>query len=85
VKLPFFSMVNLIAGRGVVKELIQDEMTPEAIGREVESLLEPRAAEDMRRGLREVKAKLGGKGASARAAQAVLAFSSSQKSIPHGL
>jgi lipid-A-disaccharide synthase len=85
VKLPFFSMVNLIAGRRVVKELIQDEMTPDAIGREVEALLEPKAAEEMRRGLREVKGRLGGKGASARAAQAVLAFSRSQKSVPDGL
>jgi lipid-A-disaccharide synthase len=74
VKLPFFSMVNLIAGKRVVPELIQDEMTPEAVRVGIEALLEPRTAEEMRRGLREVREKLGGKGASARAAEAVLAF-----------
>ncbi len=83
VKLPYFSMVNLIAGRRLVPELIQDEMTPEAIEDHVEALLEPQAAEDMKRGLREVKAKLGGKGASARAAEAVLEFlSRSHKARP---
>jgi len=80
VRLPFFSMVNLIAGRKLVPELIQGGMTADAIGAEIESLLEPGAAEEMRRGLREVKAKLGGKGASARAAEAVLAFLQSRKS-----
>ena len=80
VGVPFFSMVNLIAGRRLVPELIQSEMTPEAIQAQVEALLEPGAAEEMRRGLREVKAKLGGKGASARAAEAVLAFLQSRQS-----
>jgi hypothetical protein len=37
-------------------------------------LLDPGAAEEMKRGLREVKARLGGKGASSRAADAVLLF-----------
>jgi lipid-A-disaccharide synthase len=74
VGVPFFSMVNLIAGRRLVPELIQGDMTPEAIQAQVEALLEPGAAEEMKRGLREVKAKLGGKGASARAAEAVLNF-----------
>jgi lipid-A-disaccharide synthase len=74
VKLPYFSMVNLIAGRRLVPELMQDDMTPEAIEGHVEALLEPQAAEEMKRGLREVKAKLGAKGASARAAEAVLEF-----------
>jgi len=80
VRLPFFSMVTLTAGRKLVPELIQGGMTADAIGAEIESLLEPGAAEEMRRGLREVKAKLGGKGASARAAEAVLAFLQSRKS-----
>jgi hypothetical protein len=71
VKVPFFSMVNLVAGRRLVAELIQDDMTPQAIQAEVERLLEPRAAAEMKRGLREVREKLGGKGASARAAEAV--------------
>ncbi len=85
VRLPYFSMVNLIAGRRLVPELLQGGMTADAIRAGIESLLEPEAAEEMKRGLREVKAKLGGKGASARAAEAVLAFLQSRKSSPSEL
>ena len=42
---PFYSMVNLIAGRAVVPELMQDEMTGEALAREAGRLLDdPEAA-----------------------------------------
>jgi lipid-A-disaccharide synthase len=69
-----YGMVNLIAGRPVVPELIQDQLTPEAVARETVSLLtDARRAETMRRDLAEVRARLGGPGASARAAAAVLA------------
>lgn len=74
VRVPFYSMVNLIGGRRIVPELIQSAMTKEAIEAEIERVLEPGGAEEMKRGLREVKAKLGGKGASGRAAEAVLSF-----------
>jgi lipid-A-disaccharide synthase len=73
VDVPFYSMVNLIAERELVPELIQDEMTAANIVAHVSPLLEERGAEAMRRGLVEVKDKLGGGGASARAAEAVLA------------
>ena len=72
VKVPFFSMVNLIAGEELVPELIQDAMTPTSVVDRVTRLLDEDAAEAMRRGLRDVKRKLGGGGASARAAEAVL-------------
>ena len=39
VKVPFVSMVNLIAGRQVVPELIQSDFTAEKIVREIERLL----------------------------------------------
>jgi lipid-A-disaccharide synthase len=69
-----FGMVNLIAGRPVAPELIQGALTPEAVAREAVSLLTDRArAEAMRRDLADVCARLGGAGASARAAAAVLA------------
>jgi lipid-A-disaccharide synthase len=70
-----FAMVNLIAGRRIVPELIQDDCTPEAITREVLSLLTDTArAEEMRAALAEVRVKLGRPGASGRAAEAVLAI-----------
>jgi lipid-A-disaccharide synthase len=74
VRVPFYSMVNLIGEKRIVPELIQSAMTPEAIEAEIERVLEPDGAEEMKRGLREVKAKLGAKGASGRAADAVLSF-----------
>jgi lipid-A-disaccharide synthase len=40
VSTPFYSMVNLIAGRPVAPELIQDQFRPEAVAREMKQLLE---------------------------------------------
>jgi lipid-A-disaccharide synthase len=69
IKAPFFSMVNLIAGKRVVHELIQDDFTPEAVESEVRRLLESSSARDaMKANLAEVRAKLGAGGAIERAA-----------------
>jgi lipid-A-disaccharide synthase len=76
VKTKFFSMVNLIAGRAVVPELIQDDFTPKSLAAEAESLLSgsrstnPRISE-MKRGLEEVQALLGPPGAVDRAADEI--------------
>ena len=60
-------------GPVVVPELIQDAFTPAAVAREAVSLLTDRTrVETMRRDLAEVRARLGGPGASRRAAEAVL-------------
>jgi lipid-A-disaccharide synthase len=68
-----YAMVNLIAGRRVVAELIQDACTPVAVADEAVSLLTDVAKrEAMIRELAAVRAALGGPGASARAADAVL-------------
>jgi lipid-A-disaccharide synthase len=67
------AMVNLIAGRRIVPELIQHECTAESIAAETLSFLtDPKRAEDTRRALSEVRARLGNPGASGRAAEAVL-------------
>jgi lipid-A-disaccharide synthase len=59
VKAPFLSMVNLVAGRRIVPELIQGDMTAERIAAEGIRLLEDAGArETMRRDLAEVRAKL---------------------------
>ena len=73
VKLPHYGMVNLIAGRRVVPELIQDACTPARVADEVVALLtdDARSAR-MRADLAEVRHRLGDAGASRRAAQAVL-------------
>jgi lipid-A-disaccharide synthase len=68
-------MVNLIVGREVVKELIQDDFTPPACARELTRLLGSAAArEELRRGLAEVREKLGPPGAVERAAEEIVAL-----------
>ncbi len=44
VKAPFLAMVNLVAGRQVVAELIQQEMTPQTMAAEMLRLIEDPAA-----------------------------------------
>ena len=78
VRTKFFSMVNLIAGREVVPELIQDDFTPARVADEAVKLLSAsnesagRMAE-MRRGLAEVTKLLGPPGAVERAADSIVA------------
>lgn len=73
VKVDTFGMPNLIAGRRIVPELIQDDCTAERVAGEALALLNDRGrADQMRADLREVRAKLGAPGASERAAAAVL-------------
>ena len=53
VRVPHYAMVNLIAGREVVQELIQSDFRPEAVAREVLALLDdPRPAGSRARGPR---------------------------------
>ncbi|HXO89116.1 MAG TPA: lipid-A-disaccharide synthase [Candidatus Acidoferrales bacterium] len=66
---PYFSMVNLIAGRHVVTELMQDDFTAAAVASEVRRLLESSSArEEMKAALSQVRASLGTGGAIERAA-----------------
>lgn len=69
VKLKYFSLVNLIAGEEVVPELLQDEVRPENIARNIlEILNNSERSERIRKGLLDVRERLGKKGASDRAA-----------------
>jgi lipid-A-disaccharide synthase len=72
VRVPHYAMANLIAGRGVVRELIQREFTPQAVAREALSLVVDRERrESVKQGLRTVRERLGPPGASSRAAAIV--------------
>jgi lipid-A-disaccharide synthase len=46
VRVPFLSMVNLVAGRGIVPELIQDDLQPERLAAEALQLLNDDAARE---------------------------------------
>ena len=66
-------MVNLIAGEKIVPELVQDAFTPEEVARQAVSMLtDPGRAVRIREGLARVRARLGGPGASRRAAEAIM-------------
>jgi lipid-A-disaccharide synthase len=74
VRVDTFAMANLVAGRKVVPELIQDDFTPEAVAHEALAILRnPEHAATVKRDLSEVRRQLGPPGASRRAAEAVLA------------
>jgi lipid-A-disaccharide synthase len=73
VRVDTFAMANLVAGRRVVPELIQDAFTASAVADQAIGLIrDPAQREVMRADLRAVKAALGAPGATTRAARAVL-------------
>lgn len=74
IRVKWIGLVNLVAGRTVVPELIQWDATGERLYEEARRLLEDRwAYDEMKRGLAKVRAALGQPGASLRAAEIVLA------------
>jgi len=73
VRVDAFGMVNLVAGKKVVPEFLQEAFTPEAVAAEaVRFLIDETHATRTREALRVVREKLGGPGASRRAAEQVL-------------
>ena len=84
IQVPHVAMVNLIAGRRAVPELIQGDFTPERVAEEVLALLPdgPRRAA-MLDDLAEVRSRLGPGGASLRAAREVHALLQAAPDRPH--
>jgi hypothetical protein len=82
VGLETIGMTNLIAGERIVPELIQDALTPEAVADEAVSMLTDRdRAARVKQGLARVRERLGGPGASRRAAQAILKVVSTLRTV----
>jgi len=72
VRIAHFALVNVLAGRGIVPELLQREASPARMAAEIERLLGDRAAREAQlAGLREVRASLGEPGAARRVAEEV--------------
>ena len=69
IRIPHIGLVNIVAERGVVAELVQHEATPAAVCREVVALLDDSEhRERVLADLAEVSARMGEPGASARVA-----------------
>jgi lipid-A-disaccharide synthase len=73
VRVPWCSLPNLIAGRAVAPEILQDDLSGQRLASEAQRLLEdPVAATAQRAAFKEVRARLGEPGVGRRAARAVL-------------
>ena len=68
VKLPYFGLANVVAGRCVVEELVQSQVNPEALSKVLTRLLDPATSAKIREGLGTVRQHLGEPGAAARVA-----------------
>lgn len=73
IKIPYIGLCNIVAGKAVIKELIQHEANPAAISAEIERILnDADYRQQMQRELAEVKHKLGKPGGAQCAAAALL-------------
>jgi lipid-A-disaccharide synthase len=82
VRLPHFSLVNLVLGRGAVPELMQGATAPERVAAEALGLLQsPVRVSAMRQDLAELRPALGSSGASGRAAREIAHYLPDRRSL----
>ncbi len=72
VKVKYISLVNLIMDRPLVRELIQDELNKKNLKAALTEILSPEKSAEIRAAYAELRERLGGGGASERAAAAIL-------------
>jgi len=73
VRVPHIGLINMVAGERIVPELIQDQLTPDRIMKEVLHVLKDRVrSAEISKKLKQAVSRLGGPGASARAAEVVV-------------
>ena len=83
VKIPHIGLVNIVAERGVVKELIQAQATPSAVGEELERLLHDQAyRSEVTDALAAVAERMGAPGASARVGDLINRLATDNSSSP---
>ncbi|MDG1571880.1 lipid-A-disaccharide synthase [Robiginitalea sp. M366] len=76
IRLKYISLVNLIMDREVVRELIQDDLRPGTLKAELDRILSPEGRSAQQEAYAELKTRLGGPGASRKAASLIVDFSS---------
>ena len=77
VDIKFISLVNLIADRELVRELIQSDLNEKNLEKELRKILVPENHQNMKSELDELEQALGGEGASLRTAEIVTEMASS--------
>ncbi len=82
IKVPFISLVNLIAERQLVTELIQDAFVPERTAAELDRLFEEPHREAIRAGYDALRQSLGRPGVSERIAKEMYSLLA-RKQLPH--
>ena len=75
ITLDYISLVNLIMGEEVVAELIQDDLTPDTLAKELDAILKGPGRERQLAAYEQLRKKLGGAGASNKAAKLIVEFS----------
>lgn len=72
IRVPFIGLANIVAGRRVVKEFIQQDASPDAIAREIDAFLsDGDYNQTIRSGLSTIQQRMGEGGCSARVARMV--------------
>jgi lipid-A-disaccharide synthase len=79
IKVKYISLVNLIMDKMVVKELIQDELNTKNITAQLNEILEASTRTQLLADYQLLKEKLGGPGASQRAADKIVSFTAERK------
>jgi lipid-A-disaccharide synthase len=74
VKVPFISLVNLIAEKEIVKELIQKDFNEKNLERELKKVLDPSNSERIKQEYKELRSRLGGSGASDKTAKRIVSL-----------
>jgi len=75
IRVPYIGLVNLIMGEEIATELIQDQMNPENLLSELNQILNEGSRRDrMLTDYQRLKSKLGGRGASERAARSIFKY-----------
>lgn len=75
VKIPYIGLVNIVAGKKIIEELIQDDASPEKLAFAIENIFSnPNAYGQITNDLATVKIRLGASGAGARTAAIITSF-----------
>lgn len=79
VNIPYIGLPNIVAGKHILPELLQDDFTPAKLAATARELLEPERYAKMKNDLAYVKERLGKPGAVGRVAQLVLKIAEEKK------